>query len=74
MIYTIEKRHVFGCSDGGYMQTHYEVIEHTHRLSNGYLASTGALTVYTCKYKKEATAYCKTHGIKPQPAFIPPEE
>ena len=59
MIYTIEKRHVFGCYDGSYMQSHYEVIAHTHRLPNGCLASTGALTVHTCKYKREATAYCK---------------
>ena len=51
MIYTIEKRHVFGCYDGSYMQSHYEVIAHTHRLPNGCLASTGALTVHTCKYK-----------------------
>lgn len=43
MIYTIEKRHVFGCYDGSYMQSHYEVIAHTHRLPNGCLASTGAL-------------------------------
>lgn len=42
MIYTIEKRHVFGCYDGSYMQSHYEVIAHTHRLPNGCLASTGA--------------------------------
>ena len=47
MIYTIEKRHVFGCYDGSYMQSHYEVIAHTHRLPNGCLASTGALTVHT---------------------------
>lgn len=74
MIYTIEKRHVFGCYDGSYMQSHYEVIAHTHRLPNGCLASTGALTVHTCKYKREATAYCKAHGIEPQLPFISPEE
>lgn len=74
MIYTIEKRHVFGCSDGSYMQTHYEIIAHTHRLPNGCLASTGALTVHTCKYKREAAEYCKANGIKPQPPFISPEE
>ena len=69
MIYTIEKRHVFGCYDGSYMQSHYEVIAHTHRLPNGCLASTGALTVHTCKYKREATAYCKAHGIEPAAAL-----
>ena len=30
--------------------------------------------VYSCKAKKEASAYCKAHGIEPQPRFIAPEE
>lgn len=29
---------------------------------------------YSCKAKKEASAYCKANGIEPQPRFIAPEE
>ena len=72
MIYTIEKRHVFGCYDGSYMQSHYEVIAHTHRLPNGCLASTGALTVHTCKYKRERRHTAKpTASSRSRPLFRP---
>lgn len=69
MIYTMERRHYFG---SGSMELRWEVHEYSHRCPSGDLPE-GKL-VYSCKAKKEASAYCKAHGIEPQPRFIAPEE
>lgn len=54
------------------MESRWEVHEYSHRCPSGDLPE-GKL-VYSCKAKKEASAYCKAHGIEPQPRFIAPEE
>ncbi|MBO1309820.1 MULTISPECIES: hypothetical protein [Faecalibacterium] len=69
MIYTMERRHYFG---SGSMESRWEVHEYSHRCQSGDLPE-GKL-VYSCKAKKEASAYCKARGIEPQPRFIAPEE
>ncbi len=71
MIYTIEKRHVFGGRDS-YMETHYEVREYEYRREEGDLPY--GKTVKTCKTKAQAERYCRSRGIQPQPRFIAPEE
>lgn len=54
------------------MESRWEVHEYSHRCQSGDLPE-GKL-VYSCKAKKEASAYCKANGIEPQPRFIAPEE
>ena len=49
MIYTIERRHVFG---GGTMETHYEVFQYTHRTPIGVLAGGKSLR----KFKRKIDA------------------
>lgn len=58
MIYTLEKRHVFG---GGTMETHYEVISYTHRTPIGVLANGKTLKQGT---KAQCEKYCRTKNIK----------
>ena len=64
MIYTMERRHYFG---SGSMESRWEVHEYSHRCQSGDLPE-GKL-VYSCKAKKEASAYCKANGIEPQPRY-----
>lgn len=59
MIYTIEKRHEFGY---GSMETHYELISHTHITKIGVYAN--PQTVERFKTKKAAREYCKKNNIE----------
>lgn len=59
MIYTIEKRHEFGY---GSMETHYEVISHTHITKIGVYAN--PQTVERFKTKREARKYCADNNIE----------
>lgn len=59
MVYTIERRSVFG---GGTMESHYEVCQYTHRTPIGVLA--GGKTLRKFKKKTDAQKYCVKRGIK----------
>lgn len=60
MIYTIEKRDVFG---GGTATTHWEVISYTHITPIGIYAGGKTLKSGT---KRQCEKYCRTKGITPQ--------
>ncbi len=59
MIYTIERRHVFG---GGTMETHYEVRQYLNVTGIGVLSNGKTLRKF--KKKSEARNYCAKRGIK----------
>ena len=60
MIYTLEKRHVFG---GGEMVTHWEVRSYTHITPIGIYAGGKTLKQGT---KKQCAAYCSRAGTVPE--------
>ena len=60
MIYTMEKRHLFG---GGTMSTHYEVRSYTHITPIGIYANGKTLKSGT---KKQCEKFCKLKEIVPQ--------
>lgn len=59
MIYTIERRCVFGA---GTMESHYEVRQYERRTTIGVLV--GGKTLKECKTKAQAKDYCRKKGIK----------
>lgn len=58
MIYTIERRSIFG---NGTMETHYEVRSYERRTAIGSLV--GGKTLKKSKTKSEAKDYCAKKGL-----------